>query len=227
MRANEFIHEDVSRRGFLRGMGAAAAAAVPGVASAIDKSKHSAAQARYWERQSSGDDGSNSTLISWRMDPRTHRLESMPTTFNPDVVSRYLKLYKVCKDSKLLPAIPAELWAMILLVEGRSDFGFNNMENMIFTTQPTINPKTGEWVDGGEVKDPFVVALKNKGMNSHSINFCRLLRDKISKSKRLGIPFYQAWQGSTKYLDRFNAQAEALKSPKNKQFLDFIQSNIS
>ena len=64
-------------------------------------------------------------------------------------------------------------------------------------------------------------------VNVRQRDFCVTVMDKLTTAKRLGIPLYQAWNGSKIYLDRYNIQALAAKDPKNKQLVDLVNSTLA
>ena len=186
------------------------------------------------------------SLLAWRGDARTGQLETLPTLVNKNTASLYLKAYKLCKDQKLIPDIPAETWAALLMVEGRSDFGYNGPDiNKKYTT--TIKKVAPQAVDPNtpiffpsHAKDlakpsqekemnltmtPIRQALMKLGLpeNDWRIDFCNTLKDKLDVTKRVGKPFYQVWNGGSQNLNRYQAQLQAVQSPKNKPLMDFIK----
>lgn len=248
--------EEIDRRGFLRGMGAAAAtAAGPGMAQTIpdwQKKANIALQkgpAQKWPGYDE-DDGKwpaaknapAGSLIAYRGDTRTGKLETLPTLIRKETVAQFLNAYKLCRDNKLLPSISPETWAALLLVEGRSDFGYNgpdilkkysvtpakqsNLTNVSYTAnQNNVNDKFGPKMDVNLNMTPIRQGLKKLGIseNDWRADFCELLSLKIDTARRLGIPFYQAWNGGTQFLNRYRLQMQAIKDPKNKPFMDFIR----
>lgn len=248
--------EEIDRRGFLRGMGAAAAtAAGPGMAQTIpdwQKKANIALQkgpAQKWPGYDE-DDGKwpaaknapAGSLIAYRGDTRTGKLETLPTLIRKETVAQFLNAYKLCRDNKLLPSISPETWAALLLVEGRSDFGYNgpdilkkysvtptkqsNLTNVSYTAnQNNENDKFGPKMDVNLNMTPIRQGLKKLGIseNDWRADFCELLSLKIDTARRLGIPFYQAWNGGTQFLNRYRLQMQAIKDPKNKPLMDFIR----
>lgn len=248
--------EEIDRRGFLRGMGAAAAtAAGPGMAQTIpdwQKKANIALQkgpAQKWPGYDE-DDGKwpaaknapAGSLIAYRGDTRTGKLETLPTLIRKETVAQFLNAYKLCRDNKLLPSISPETWAALLLVEGRSDFGYNgpdilkkysvtpakqsNLTNVSYTSnQNNVSDKFGPKMDVNINMTPIRQGLKKLGIseNDWRTDFCELLSLKIDTAKRLGIPFYQAWNGGTQFLNRYRLQMQAIKDPKNKPLMDFIR----
>lgn len=148
----------------------------------------------------------------YQADARIGKVETQSHNFDPVDIKYYLSAYKWCRDQNLMPVITPEQWIMLLLVEGSEDFG----------TRPV----------GGRSLSPamqkFSQMLEQKGMvNLMQRDFCVTVMDKLTTAKRLGIPLYQAWNGSKIYLDRYNIQALAAKDPKNKQLVDLVNSILA
>ena len=135
------------------------------------------------------------------------------------------------------------------MVEGRSDFGYNGPDiNKKYTT--TIKKVAPQAVDPttpiffpSYAKDlakpsqekemnltmtPIRQALMKLGLpeNDWRIDFCNTLKDKLDVTKRVGKPFYQVWNGGSQNLNRYQAQLQAVQSPKNKPLMDFIRGII-
>ena len=102
---------------------------------------------------------------------------------------------------------------MILLTEGRDDFGFN----------------IGQWnSQKGPAWAKFEEQLKQAGLsNTAQIGFVALTKSKMDLVKRSGISFYQAWNGGGANMANYNAQAAAVKDPRNKPLLDVITSALA
>lgn len=143
-------------------------------------------------------------------------IESLPTVYDPQVLKFYMSAYAQGLRLKLVNPISVEQWAMILLVEGRSDFGFN-------------------WIRYGnpsELAPPeqrlFVqLEQQHPDLDKRQIGFIVLLRSKQQIMARTGKPFYQLWNGSTIYQSRYDNQAAAVQNPKNKPLVQFIQQAVS
>lgn len=140
-------------------------------------------------------------------------LENTAKKFDPADLQFYLGAYKWAVNRRLLDPITADQWAMILLTEGRDDFGFN----------------PGQWrAQQGPGDKQFEQQLEQMGItNSTQRSFISLIRSKQAAVKRTGISFYQAWNGGAQNLGNYNAQAAAVKDPRNKPLVDLVASAIA
>ena len=152
------------------------------------------------------------SLQAWRGDARTGNLETLPHSFNPNAqMTKLLGAYKWARDRKLLPVIAPETWAMLALVEGREDFGYN-----------------GLILDNRPQQQRFADMVKQAGMTDYlDLFWIVFLHEKIATAKRTGLPFYRIWNGSGIYQARFLAQAKAIEHPKNKPFLDWFKQQLA
>jgi hypothetical protein len=145
----------------------------------------------------------------YRGDARTKQVEPLAHDYDPVDIKYYLSAYKWARDKGLMPTIPPEQWVMLLLVEGTEEFGTRG------ELKTNLSPNMQKFQD----------KLEKMGMtNIGQLSFCTTVMDKITTAKRLNIPFYQAWNGSKIYMDRWNMQAQAVKDPKNKPLLDLVTS---
>jgi len=148
----------------------------------------------------------------YQADARTGKVETQSHNFDPVDIKFYLSAYKWCRDQGLMPVITPEQWIMLLLVEGSEEFG----------TRPEFERSLSP------AMQKFNQMLQQKGLVNHrQREFCVTVMDKLTTAKRLGIPLYQAWNGSKIYLDRYNIQALAAKDPKNKQLVDLVNSILA
>jgi hypothetical protein len=148
----------------------------------------------------------------YQADARTGKVETQSHDFDPVDIKFYLSAYKWCRDQGLIPVITPEQWIMLLLVEGSEEFG----------TRPEVERSLSP------AMQKFNQMLQQKGLvNYRQREFCVTVMDKLTTAKRLGIPLYQAWNGSKIYLDRYNIQALAAKDPKNKQLVDLVNSILA
>jgi hypothetical protein len=151
-------------------------------------------------------------LQAWRGDARTGAVETLPLSFNPNgQLTKLLSAYKWARDRKLLPVISPETWAMLAMVEGREDFGYNGL---VLDNRPQQRKFLGQVMQAG----------MTDYLNQYWITF---LHEKLATAQRTGIPFYRVWNGSSIYQTRFDAQAKALQDPKNKPFLDWFKQQLA
>jgi len=158
----------------------------------------------------------NAGLIKgYRGDPKYPQgIETVPTVFDPEKLKFYMQAYKQGVALKLITPIPAEQWVMILLVEGRSDFGFNDVSFDV-----DMSPQDRKLVDQ--------LADKYPNLDHRQIAFIVMLRSKQQAQARTGKPFYQIWNGSTIYVSRFNNQVAAVQNPKNKPLVQAVQQAMA
>jgi len=151
-------------------------------------------------------------LQAWRGNARTGAIETLPLSFNPNVhMTNLLSAYKWARDRKLLPVISPETWAALAMVEGREDFGYNGLV-----------------LDNRPQQKKFSDAVVQAGMTDYlNLFWIVFLYEKISTAQRLGIPFYRAWNGSSMYQARFDAQEKALQNPKNEPFLNWFKQQLA
>jgi len=171
-------------------------------------------------------------LQAWRGDTRTGTIETLPHRFNPANMTKLLSAYKWARDQKLLPEISPETWAALALVEGREDFGYN----AAFTSQPPgmsefgfdFGPSGSKGVNTSPALEKFIPRVEQAGMTDPGLAiWIAFLHDKLATAKRLGMPFYRAWNGSSIYQARFDAQAKALQNPKNEPFLNWFKQQLA
>jgi len=163
----------------------------------------------YWPNRPMPDDA----VAGYRGDGRTGKVENLAKKFDPSDLRFYMSAVKWAVSRRYLDPMPAEQWLMILLTEGRDDFGFN----------------IGQW---NEQKGPawakFEEKLKQSGLSNRAqIGFVALTKSKMDSVKRLGISFYQAWNGASAHMANYNAQAAAVKDPRNKPLLDLITQALA
>jgi hypothetical protein len=151
-------------------------------------------------------------LQAWRGDARTGTIETLPLSFNPNTqMTKMLSAYKWARDRKLLPVISPETWAALAMVEGREDFGYNGLV-----------------IDGRPQQRKFLDQVMQAGMTDYlSQYWIVFLHEKLATAKRLSMPFYRVWNGSSIYQARFDAQAKALQDPKNEPFLNWFKQQLA
>jgi hypothetical protein len=149
----------------------------------------------------------------YRGDGRTGKVENLAKQFDPTDLKFYMSAVKWAVSRRYMDPMPPDQWLMILLTEGRDDFGFN----------------LGQWDrQKGPAWAKFEEQLKQAGLvNRAQIGFVALTKSKMDLVKRSGISFYQAWNGGAANLANYNAQATAVKDPRNKPLLDVITSALA
>jgi hypothetical protein len=151
-------------------------------------------------------------LQAWRGNARTGTIETLPLSFNPNAqMTNLLSAYKWARDRKLLPVIPPETWAALAMVEGREDFGYNGLV-----------------LDNRPQQQKFLDQVMQAGMTDFlSKYWIVFLQEKLATAKRLSMPFYRVWNGSSIYQARFDAQVKALQHPKNEPFLNWFKQQLA
>lgn len=140
-------------------------------------------------------------------------VENTAKKFDPADIRFYMSAYKLGVSRRILDPISSSEWLMILLTEGRDDFGFNE----------------GQWRSQmGAGERQFDAQMEQMGItNPTQRSFIGLIRSKQALVKRTGISFYQAWNGGAANLGNYNAQAAAVKDPRNKPLLDLISAAVA
>jgi hypothetical protein len=158
----------------------------------------------------------NAGLIKgYKGDPKYPQgIETVPTVFDPEKLKFYMQAYKQGVALKLITPIPAEQWAMILLVEGRSDFGFNDVSFDL-----DMSPQDQKLVAQLQTKYP--------DLDHRQRSFIVMLRSKQQAMARTGKSFYQVWNGGTQYLSRYDNQVAAVQNPKNKPLVQAVQQAMA
>ena len=102
--------------------------------------------------------------------------------------------------------------ANMALVEGRSNFGYNEYNNN--------NKKANKIVED----------LIKRGHDPYAAGFPAALMDKQQTAERLGVPVYQVWNGAGKaardYAKRIEQQKYAVEHPKNQPLRQFIRQKV-
>jgi len=141
-------------------------------------------------------------------------VENTAKKFDPSDINFYMGAYKWARNKRLLDPVSAEEWLMIMLTEGRDDFGFN----------------IGQWLQQqGPGDKAFAEQLKQMGLtNSSQIGFIGLTKSKQNLIKQGSYKdFYAAWNGGTANMANFKAQQMAVADPRNKPILDLIKQAIA
>lgn len=159
---------------------------------------------------------------SWQWEPPTNQLnlhradqrqgrqgvEDQPTRLNLTMVKSFVTAIGRAITADLIDPISHEEVAALLFSEGRSDFGFNAVD----------------------IERPQVKAVINRasklGLTTDQSNFVGVIWEKQQTAKRLGIPFYQAWQGGKAHLQRYELNKQAAGDPRNQTVMNLIRQLI-
>lgn len=149
----------------------------------------------------------------YRGDGRTGKVENLAKQFDPADLRFYMGAVKWAVARRYLDPMSPEQWLMILLTEGRDDFGFN----------------IGQWdKQKGPAWAKYEEQLRQAGLsNNAQIGFVAITKSKMDLVKRSGMSFYQAWNGGGANMANYNAQAAAVKDPRNKPLLDLITQALA
>jgi hypothetical protein len=142
---------------------------------------------------------------AFRANEKGKGLEPIATKFNLSIFTGLLKAYRKGVELKLIQPLSPEEITALLLTEGRSDFGFNEADLSVPAVRRVAN-----------------IAMR-AGLIDTDANFVAVIYEKQQTAQRLGIPFYQAWQGGRTHLDRFNKNLAAATNPKNSQLVAQIK----
>lgn len=141
------------------------------------------------------------------------RLETLPSRVDKTTMQDFIKAMRA-GEKYGVPQLPPEYLAALLMQEGRSDFGFNEM-NM-------NNPKARMIAE----------MLMKEGFDDASAGFGGALYDKMQTAMRLKKPFSTVWNGTgvsmygqtgNQYTDKFGQGFGAVMHPKNQPLLGSIK----
>jgi hypothetical protein len=159
-------------------------------------------------------------INAYRADPTgkfggKDRMETMPTRLDRTTIEEYIKAMRAGAPMGIPQLTPDQL-ARMLLVEGRSDFGFNtlNENNKLAMQKATL--------------------LNEMGHGQPAANFAAALFDKQQLADRINKPFQEVWNGSgrsdvtgrtgAQHNQRYNQFGYAVEHPKNAELINFINS---
>ena len=141
-------------------------------------------------------------------------LETQPTYFDKMQMQEYVRAMRAGEPHGV-PQLPPEYLANLALREGRSDFGFNEMNYK--------NKKAADisklLATSGQHEDP-------------AADFAGALHDKMNTAMRLNKPFSTVWNGTgvnkmgqsgDQYTQRFTEGFPATMHPKNEALLQIIR----
>lgn len=140
------------------------------------------------------------------------RMETIDSGYDKETIGKLLSAYKDAAAAHGLKMLsPDDLTAMAL-VEGRSNFGYNDYN---------VNNKRA-----------FNIAesLKEKGHDRYAAGFPAAIVDKQMTAERLGVPFYQVWNGAGPKAKEYNQRIEksryAVEDPRNQPLRNFIRQSM-
>ena len=140
------------------------------------------------------------------------RMETVDSGYDKETIGKLLSAYKDAAAAHGLKMLsPDDLTAMAL-VEGRSNFGYNDYN---------VNNKKA-----------FKIAqdLKDKGHDRYAAGFPAAIVDKQMTAERLGVPFYQVWNGAGPKAREYNQRIEksryAIEDPRNQTLRNFIRQSM-
>jgi hypothetical protein len=140
------------------------------------------------------------------------KIETMDTGYDKETMGRLLDAYKTAIDKYGVPQLtPKELTAMAL-VEGRSNFGFNDFD----------------------FNDPHAMKLQQslmkEGHDPYAAGFPAAIMNKQKLADRIDKPLFQVWNGAgpdaIKYNNRVTGALETAEHPKNSNLYQFIQNKL-
>lgn len=142
------------------------------------------------------------------------RMETMPTTFDRNMIDAYIKAMRAGAPVGV-PQLTQQQLAQMLLTEGRSDFGFNQLNEN--------NKRALQKAD----------LLQEMGHDRLPAEFAAALYDKQQTANRLNRPLQEVWNGlgrssagrtGAQHNQRYNEFGYAVNSPKNTELMNTINS---
>ena len=141
------------------------------------------------------------------------RMETMPTVLDRTTIEDYIKAMRAGEPLGVPQLTPQQL-AQMLLTEGRSDFGYNQLNEN--------NKKAVYKAD----------LLQEMGHNRMPAEFAAALYDKQQLANRINRPLPEVWNGlgrssltgrtGAQHNARFNQFGYAVDSPKNAELMNTI-----
>jgi hypothetical protein len=158
-------------------------------------------------------------IKAYRADPK-HKyggkegLETLPTHYDKQNIVEYVRAMRA-GEKHGVPQLPPEYLTNLLLTEGRSDFGFNEMN--------WKNPKAAK----------ISTALATSGQHEDDASdFAGAIYDKMKTAMRIGKPFSTVWNGTgiskagktgNDYSKRFTDTFAATMHPQNADLLNTVR----
>lgn len=165
---------------------------------------------------------SSEALPMRRYDPRRpDKIETLPYNLNKPELDVTLRALRAAKREGIEIPDSSTLAAMIMR-EGREDMG--------------MGPSALNLHNAGAARAAEKVYAKNPQMDDSQLSLIAALVDKLQVAKRLHIPLPRAWNGTgtskygqtgQDYADYVTqAQIHALRSPKNKEFMAYVEQGL-
>jgi hypothetical protein len=140
------------------------------------------------------------------------RMETQDYGYDKETMGNLLNAYNDAVKYHGVPKMHPDDLANMALVEGRSNFGYNEYNNN--------NKKANKIVED----------LVKRGHDPYAAGFPAALMDKHQTAQRLGVPMYQVWNGSGKaakdYAQKIEQHRYAVEHPKNKPLRQFIRDKV-
>jgi hypothetical protein len=161
---------------------------------------------------------SSNPINVYRADPTGRyggkdRMETRPTVLDKTTLQDYIKAMRE-GEALGVPQLTQDQLARMALVEGRSDFGFNalNEDNKLAMKKAQL--------------------LQEMGHNRVPADFAAALYDKQKVAERINKPFQEVWNGTgrsgmtgrtgAQHNDRYNEFGYAVDHPKNADLMQAI-----
>ena len=140
------------------------------------------------------------------------RMETQDYGYDRETMGNLLAAYKKAAEKNKLEMLHPDDLANLALVEGRSNFGYNEYN--------TNNPRVAK----------IAKQLIAEGVDPYAAGFPAAIVDKQMAAKRLGVPFYQVWNGAgpraQEYAKKIEEHRYAVEDPRNQSLRDFIRQSI-
>jgi len=140
------------------------------------------------------------------------RMETQEYGYDKETIGNLLKAYKDAIAKHGLQALHPDDLTNMALVEGRSNFGYNEYNHKNKETQKIVND------------------LIKSGHDPYAAGFPAAIADKQRLAEKLGVSFYQAWNGVSPagkaYADRIEQQRYAVQDPRNQALRNYIRQTI-
>lgn len=140
------------------------------------------------------------------------KMETQDYGYDKDTIGRLLNAYRDAVQLHGIPKMSADDLTNMALVEGRSNFGYN------------------EFNQNNKKANAIAQDLIKRGHDPYAAGFPAAILDKHMQSQRLNVPFYQLWNGSGKeardYAKRIEQQRYAVEHPKNQPLRNYIKGKL-